>query len=105
MAILLRDLSKQNLCHFEIYSNCPLVPRILNEEYVPHARKVVEHFIQGQGGILALEVKWRKHFLETMKPKHMPPNWSIDHQKERLDIKASENRIDPHEYKMALGQK
>lgn len=78
---------------------------ILNEEYVPHARKVVEHFIQGQGGILALEVKWRKHFLETMKPRHMPPNWSIDHQKERLDIKASENRIDPHEYKMALGQK
>ena len=32
------------------------------------------------GGLLDLEVRWRKHFLSTMKPKHLPPLWSINHQ-------------------------
>merc|ERR1712029_604425 len=77
---------------------------ILNEDYVPHGLKVVEHFMRGEG-LIALEVKWRNHFLETMKPQHLPPNWSVDHQKQRLDIKANEARIDPKDYAKAFGQK
>ena len=54
-------------------------------------------------GIIALEVMWRQHFLETMNPKFLHPNWSVDHQKQRLEIKAAENRIDPDDYALAVG--
>jgi len=77
---------------------------ILNENYVPHGLKVVQHFMR-EDGLLALEVKWRNHFLETMKPQHLPPHWSVDHQKQRLDIKANEARIDLKDYAKAVGQK
>ena len=29
-----------------------------------------------------------------MKPKHLPDLWSVNHQEERLGVKAAENRID-----------
>ena len=48
-----------------------------------------------------MEKRWRQHFLDTMHPKHLPDLWSIDHQQQRLDIKAAENRIDMEQYRMA----
>ena len=54
-------------------------------------------------GILALEVMWRKHFLQRMKPQFLPPHWCVDHQKQRLDIKANEDRINPEDYEKAVG--
>jgi len=80
-----------------------LETNILNDNYVPHGKKVVEHFMK-EKGIIALEVMWRQHFLDTMNPQCLPPKWSVDHQKERLDIKAAENRIDPNDYALAVGQ-
>ena len=44
---------------------------------------------------------WRKHFLDKMKPKFLPPLWSVDHQEERLGVKAAEKRIDMAQYKLA----
>ena len=36
-----------------------------------------------------------------MQPKHLPDLWSVDHQQERLDVKAAENRIDREQYLLA----
>ena len=51
--------------------------------------------------MINLEVKWRKHFLLTMKPQHLPALWSVNHQQERLGVKAAENRIDMEQYILA----
>jgi len=72
----------------------------VNDNYTPHSRAVVQHYLK-EGGLLDLEVRWRKHFLSTMKPKHLPPLWSINHQAERLGVKAAENRIDQEQYILA----
>ena len=55
--------------------------RIPNENYSPHGKVVVQHYIERSGeGICALERRWRKHFLDTMRPKFLPPLWSVEHQ-------------------------
>ena len=36
-----------------------------------------------------------------MKPQHLPPLWSVDHQEERLGVKAADNRIDLYQYQLA----
>ena len=79
-----------------------LGPNMLSDSYVPHGRKVVDFFVVN-GGLISLEKLWRQNFLDKMVPKFLPPLWSVDHQKERLDIRASENRIDPVDYSIANG--
>ena len=55
--------------------------RIPNENYSPHGKVVVQHYIERSGeGLCALERRWRKHFLDTMRPKFLPPLWSVEHQ-------------------------
>ena len=49
-----------------------------NVHYVPHGKKVVSHY-ESNDGLLALERKWREHFLATMKPNHLPALWSVNH--------------------------
>merc|ERR1712042_79801 len=71
-----------------------------NGDYVPHSRAVVQFFLE-RGGLLQLEVRWRKHFLNAMKPAFLPDLWSVDHQADRLGVKAAENRIDLEQYKLA----
>ena len=71
-----------------------------NEEYVPHSRAVVHYYLE-RGGLIQLEVLWRRHFLDKMRPEHLPPLWSVDHQEERLSLKAADNRIDMQQYKLA----
>jgi len=72
----------------------------INSNYTPHSRAVVQHYLK-EGGLMELEVRWRKHFLATMKPKYLPPLWSVNHQEERLGVKAAENRIDQEQYILA----
>jgi hypothetical protein len=51
-----------------------------NADYVPHGLKVVRFFQEEQtDGLLALERLWREHFLETMRPRHLPALWSVEH--------------------------
>ncbi|GFS01716.1 exonuclease 3'-5' domain-containing protein 2 [Elysia marginata] len=51
--------------------------RHTSSEYVPHAKQVVRHMISN-GGLLAFQARWRQHFLDTMKPQHLPAFWSVD---------------------------
>jgi hypothetical protein len=73
-----------------------------NGDFVPHSRAVVLHYLETDGlSLLQFETRWRKHFIRTMKPKFLHELWSVDHQAERLQVKAKENRIDLEQYKLA----
>ena len=76
---------------------------IQNEDYVSHAQSVVTYFAENEG-ILKLEKLWRQHFLDSMKPQFLPPNWSIDHQEDRLSVRQEENRIEEKDLELAVGK-
>lgn len=73
--------------------NLPSEP---NENYFAHGEKVVDFFqnkATENGGLVELEQMWRTHFLDVMRPRHMPELWSIEHSGNRLEIRVDENRI------------
>ena len=37
----------------------------------------------------------------SFQPRHLPPLWSVQHQEERLGVKAADNRIDAAQYELA----
>ncbi|KAK2718323.1 hypothetical protein QYM36_005583, partial [Artemia franciscana] len=39
-----------------------------------------------------------------MKPEFLPPYWSLDHNKERLDNRMAQNRVDREDYVKAVGR-
>lgn len=66
--------------------------RIFNESYVPHGLKVVQAFSErGLRGLIELECRWRRHFLNSMQPSHLPPLWSIDHNHQKYLSKYRED--------------
>ncbi|XP_015742934.1 exonuclease 3'-5' domain-containing protein 2 [Python bivittatus] len=68
-----------------------LETRIFNESYVPHGLKVVQCFAQGGlHSLMELEKRWRQHFLDVMQPKHLPKQWSVDHNHDKLIRKYGE---------------
>lgn len=64
---------------------------VYNADYVPHGEKVVDHY-KKNGGLIHFETRWRKHFLETMKPRYLPSMWSVDHHHKLLAIKVAKGR-------------
>ena len=57
--------------------------RIANDAFRPHGQAVVEHVIE-HGGLMSFEKVWRQHFLDSLKPRHLPALWSVDHCHEQL---------------------
>ncbi|XP_063187397.1 exonuclease 3'-5' domain-containing protein 2 isoform X2 [Chroicocephalus ridibundus] len=69
-----------------------LETRICNESYVPHGLKVVQCFAKGGlRSLMQLERRWRQHFLDNMQPKHLPEQWSVDHNHMKLIRKYGED--------------
>ncbi|KAL6105825.1 exd2 [Pungitius sinensis] len=69
-----------------------LETRIFNEAYVPHGLKVVRTCAeQGLRGLMDLERRWRQHFLTAMRPRHLPPLWSSDHNHSKFLRKYGED--------------
>lgn len=60
------------ICSFARFS----IPK--NNELESHGEKVVKYF-QNINKLDELEIKWRRHFLESMKPQHLPKLWSVNH--------------------------
>ncbi|XP_058058316.1 exonuclease 3'-5' domain-containing protein 2 [Anopheles bellator] len=83
----------------QFYSNIDVSVR--NELYCAHGERVVEHFKQRLGGLSQLERMWREHFLKTMRPKHLPSLWSVDHNYKRLESRAGEGRVDVEDLAIA----
>lgn len=66
--------------------------RISNDNYVPHGLKVVQcHSQGGLRSLMQLESRWRQHFLDSMQPKHLPQQWSVDHNHQKLLRKYGED--------------
>ncbi|OXB74881.1 UNVERIFIED_CONTAM: hypothetical protein H355_017156 [Colinus virginianus] len=69
-----------------------LETRICNESYVPHGLKVVQCCAKGGlRSLMELEKRWRQHFLDSMQPKHLPEQWSVDHNHTKLIRKYGED--------------
>ncbi|XP_029806118.1 exonuclease 3'-5' domain-containing protein 2 isoform X2 [Suricata suricatta] len=69
-----------------------LETRISNESYVPHGLKVVQcHSQGGLRSLMQLESRWRQHFLDSMQPRHLPQQWSVDHNHQKLLRKYGED--------------
>lgn len=75
--------------------------REVNPGYCGHGERVVEHYKNSAGGLIALENIWREHFMATMQPKYLPELWSMNHTAERLTIRATEGRIKEIDLKFA----
>ncbi|XP_074854978.1 exonuclease 3'-5' domain-containing protein 2 [Carettochelys insculpta] len=69
-----------------------LETRVCNESYVPHGLKVVQCFARGGlRSLMQLERRWRQHFLDSMQPKHLPEQWSVNHNHGKLIRKYGED--------------
>lgn len=71
-----------------------------NSEKPSHGELVVDHFRQNEG-IVNLEKMWRQHFLDFMRPRFLPNLWNVNHNANRLEIRATEGRVDPADLKIA----
>lgn len=57
-----------------------------NSNFVSHGQEVVKK-VREEGKLLEFEKTWRQHFLDTMRPQHLPPLWSVDHRHDGLKEK------------------
>ena len=53
-----------------------------------HGKVIIEK-MGGEEAIPEFIKMWRQHFLDSMKPKHLPNNWSVGHSIERSFGKKS----------------
>lgn len=61
---------------------------------MPHGLKVVGAFAKrGLRGLMDLERLWRQHFLSSMKPRFLPPLWSVDHNHDKYLRKYGEDLV------------
>ncbi|XP_063296231.1 exonuclease 3'-5' domain-containing protein 2 [Pelobates fuscus] len=84
------------ITHETLQEAASLETRIFNESYVPHGVKVVQSYAKGGlKSLMELEKRWRQHFLDSMQPKYLPPQWSVDHNHSKLLRKYGENLMIP----------
>lgn len=65
-----------------------------------HAEIVVDIFKENEC-LIELEQLWRQHFITSMKPAFLPDLWDINHNGNRLEIRASEGRVNAEDLKLA----
>ncbi|XP_037775130.1 exonuclease 3'-5' domain-containing protein 2-like [Penaeus monodon] len=71
--------------HLEQATNMKV--KVSNDKYRIHGQKVYERY--EKTGVMKLEQRWRKHFLESMKPQHLPKCWSVMHNMFKMRQKMS----------------
>ncbi|XP_047489596.1 exonuclease 3'-5' domain-containing protein 2-like isoform X1 [Penaeus chinensis] len=74
-----------------------------NKAFQSHGHKVYEAY--EKVGLIKLIQRWRKHFLSSMKPQHMPIGWSVTHNICALKVKMSQypkGHPERLKYKVAL---
>jgi hypothetical protein len=53
--------------------------RIPNEKYISGARIVVDHLMEGGHDRITEFIKqWRKFFIQSLSPTHLPTGWNVD---------------------------
>lgn len=95
LRIKLHELCPDKTITTEYIAKLAELPRVVrkNEDFVGHGELVANYYKTNEG-LTALERMWRQHFLDAMKPKYLPELWSVDHNTEKLEIRAQEGRVD-----------
>ncbi|KAI6655162.1 Exonuclease 3'-5' domain-containing protein 2 isoform X2 [Oopsacas minuta] len=76
---ILKDFYQvEELDEEQIREAAKIDPKNENPNYHGHGEKVVEQ-VMANGELLEFQMRWRQHFLETMKPKFLPELWSATH--------------------------
>lgn len=75
-------------------------PQNSNPTAPSHGELVVQRFKETEG-LVHLEKLWRQHFLDTMQPGFMPELWNVNHNGNRLEIRATEGRVEAEDLKFA----
>lgn len=73
------------------------------EHYRGHGQRVCEAY--RRKGLVQLQQRWRRHFIDTMRPKYLPRFWSVTHNLEKMrDTMASlpQDHPDFDMYKLVL---
>jgi hypothetical protein len=77
LQVLREHLRKDDVTAEEIEALSKVSPRQRNPEYRSHGALVVVH-LDNEEKIRQFIIFWRKHFLEKMKPGHMPSYWDLN---------------------------
>ncbi|KAH8375973.1 hypothetical protein KR200_012076 [Drosophila serrata] len=75
--------------------------RVENTDFCQHGERVVERYRNQFGGLVELERLWREHFLHAMQPRFLPDLWNVNHNADRLEVRASEGRVDEADLQVA----
>lgn len=51
-----------------------------------HGERVVKYYENSPDGLHKFEQMWRQNFVENMKPKFLPADWSVDHNWDRFSL-------------------
>ena len=76
-------LEEENPTHEMLVEASGMETRQENCDFISHGREVVQK-VKDSGELLHFERMWREHFLENMKPKFLPPLWTVDHGQEKV---------------------
>ena len=102
-SILIEFFKTDDLTNELITKAATLDVAIVNDSYLPHGLKVYQYY--ERKGVILFEKLWRENFLNTMKPKFMPMDWSVTHNHDKLKIKMSRHTlVDPirEQFRIAL---
>ncbi|MPC34103.1 exonuclease 3'-5' domain-containing protein 2-like isoform X2 [Portunus trituberculatus] len=71
-----------SLTHELLQEAANIDPRDWNEDFQAHGEQVCETY--RSKGLVQLQHRWRRHFLNTMQPQHLPQYWSVSHNLHKL---------------------
>lgn len=71
-----------SLSHELLQEAADIDARDWNEDFQAHGEQVCETY--RSKGLVQLQFRWRRHFLDTMRPKHLPQYWSVNHNLHKL---------------------
>ncbi|XP_037943336.1 exonuclease 3'-5' domain-containing protein 2 isoform X1 [Teleopsis dalmanni] len=93
LEVLKNYFSCDNIDEDQLLIASELNTNLDNPDYCQHGEKVVEKYCNELGGLVTLEKLWREHFLKTMEPRYLPELWDVNHNANRLEIRAQEGRL------------
>ncbi|XP_042856535.1 exonuclease 3'-5' domain-containing protein 2-like isoform X2 [Penaeus japonicus] len=85
--ILMKHYEVDSITKDHIEQAATMKAKVSNDKYRIHGQKVYEKY--EKIGVMKLEQRWRRHFLESMKPQHLPKCWSVMHNMFKMRQKMS----------------
>ncbi|XP_052831593.1 exonuclease 3'-5' domain-containing protein 2 [Octopus bimaculoides] len=80
---LKRSLGVEELTVDVLEKSVNMDVKINNPDYSPHGHQVIE-YMRRKKQLLEFQLRWRQHFIDTMKPAYLPVKWAVDHNHKHL---------------------